>query len=539
MRLTTKTLKKVTLLTALAVPAVFAGQAAALENGEKKEMFSQSQKIGYLGQTSKSKMARSILARMRDQSEVRWCADTTDRVAMWHEILLDSVALDHTPDPDTNEVDFVQGGPTRTSRALAMTQIAVFDALNAFDHEFEPYNNIGGTGRFASKDVAVAFAAYTVLSALYPDQQNRLDLLLSSDLRQISVSNREFRQGRSVGKRAARAILRTRQNDNSGDPEPDFGEGGRVADGTTNVNGNPINGGTLDVFEWEPDPLTPPVSGDFNLSLGAFWGAVTPFSLDSGNQFRTPLPPEPGSQEYNRGFRRVMRQGASVDTDGSRSTPRRRFIGNFWGYDATPLLGTPPRLYNQIAVQVARDEGIDTPVELARYLAMVNTALADSGIAAWDSKYFYNYWRPVTGIRRDDGVNNTGQDPDWKPVGVSVINTQLAITPTPPFPAYPSGHATFGAATFEVMRNFFGDNTRFTFVSDEYNGLGDDPLGAPRPLVPVRFRTLTQAQEQNGISRIFNGVHFTWDNIEGQNQGVRIGAYVFNEEEAFQPVNAD
>lgn len=164
--------------------------------------------------------------------------------------------------------------------------------------------------------------------------------------------------------------------------------------------------------------------------------------------------------------------------------------------------------------------------DLARYLAMVNTAIGDAAIAAWDSKYFYNYWRPVTGIRTDDGVSETPVDPNWSPVGISVINTTTPIMPTPPFPAYPSGHATFGAATFEVMRGFFGNDTRFTFVSDEYNGEGVDPFGIPRPLVPVRFASLQDAQEQNGNSRIYNGVHWQWDNLAGQAMGENIGEYL-------------
>lgn len=531
MKLSSKTIKSAALLGALITPMLIGSTAAA---DEKQEMFTQSQKMGYLGQTSKSAMARNVLDRMRNQTSVRRVSDTADRILMWHEILLDSVALDHTPDPDTNLVDFVQGGPTRTSRALAMTQVAVYDAINSFRVRFEPYNNIGRSSRFASKDAAIAYAAHDVLVALYPAQVNRLNVLLASDIRQISATPASLRDGMGVGQRAAAAMLNRRANDNSSDPEPDFGFGGRVADGTTNFNGNPINGGTMDTFEWSPDPLTPPVSGDFNLSLGAFWGGVTPFSIQRGDQFRLAPPPRPGSRRYVRGFNRTMRKGASVDTTGSTSTPRSRFVGNFWGYDAVPLLGTPPRNYNQIAVQLAVDKGMTRPVKLARYLARINVGLADSGIAAWDSKFFYNYWRPVTGVRRDDGVAATNNNPNWKPVGVSVINTQLAITPTPPFPAYPSGHSTFGGSTFEIMRDAFGDDTRFTYISDEYNGLGIDPNGTARPLAPVRFRTLTAAQRSNGRSRIFNGVHWQWDNISGQTQGVNIARYLLDEETAFQ-----
>ena len=153
--------------------------------------------------------------------------------------------------------------------------------------------------------------------------------------------------------------------------------------------------------------------------------------------------------------------------------------------------------------------------------------MADSAIACWDSKYYYNYWRPVTGIRTTDGVLQTVEDPNWRPVGISVINTQFAITPTPPFPAYPSGHSTFGASTFEIMREFFGNETSFTMISEEYDGEGVDPLGVPRPLVPSRYVTIDQAQAENGLSRVYNGVHWLWDDVAGQDMGEGVAQSVF------------
>ncbi len=534
--------EKVVALALLALPT---SQALAQEGNKK---LSRSQEVGYLGLTSRSAMARNVLARLKNQQQARTVVDQMDRVLLWHEIALDCVAIDHTPDPDTGVAGAANAGPTRTSRALAMTQIAVFDAINAIQRGYTAYNDLGRVPEHASADAAVAFAAYNVLVELYPEQAERLAGLLQSDLEQIAAglgpqlgSNRgdrsrmEIAAGQRVGERAARAILDLRADDGANHAEPDFGQGGLIADGVVTFNGNPVNGGTTQRFEWEPDPLTPSAGGDFDLALGAYWGAVTPFSLSSGHQYRINPPPMPGSRRYVDGYRDVQAIGASVDTAGSTSTAYTRFIGNFWGYDGTPLLGTPPRLYNQIAVQVALEQGVGGAMEMARYLAMINTGLADAGVAAWDSKYYYNYWRPVTAIARPDGVPQTIENADWKPVGISVINTDLAITPTPPFPAYPSGHSTFGAATFEIMRQFFGDNTRFTFVSDEYNGEGVDPLGVPRPLVPVRFVSLGEAQRSNGISRIYNGVHWEWDNIAGQRLGETIGAHVVFEEQAFKP----
>ncbi|MEM6703856.1 MAG: vanadium-dependent haloperoxidase [Acidobacteriota bacterium] len=500
------------------------------------ERFSGSQKVGYLGQTSRSVMARNVLERLNSQTEARPASGPADRILLWHEIVLDSVAIDHTPDPDTGDVALDNGGPTRTSRALAIVQIAVFDAVNAIWPRYTAYSDFEAVPEGASLDAAIATASYTAQAALFPQQLDRLTALLESDMAEIAATPDELAGGIDVGERAALAILALRDDDESHHDEADWSEGGYVADGATTHYGTLVNDGSTETFAWEPDPLTPAASGESSLALGAYWGGVTPFSLESGDQYRIGPPPEPGSRDYVRGFREVLRLGASTDTTGSTSTAETRFVGNFWGYDGTPLLGTPPRLFNQIAIQVARDEGVGNVVEVARYLALINTGLADAAIAAWDSKYYYNYWRPVTAIRTSDGVGDTPEEASWKPVGISVINTEDAITPTPPFPAYPSGHSTFGASTFEIMRRLFGNDTRFTFVSDEYNGEGVDPLGVPRPLVPVRFRSLREAQEENGDSRIYNGVHWRWDDEGGQELGENVGRHLMVEGEAFQPL---
>src|SRR5262249_39280204 len=150
-----------------------------------------------------------------------------------------------------------------------------------------------------------------------------------------------------------------------------------------------------------------------------------------------------------------------------------------WAYDGTPSLCAPPRLYNQITVKIAEQRHSNF-VELARLLALVNTAMADAGIAIWESKYFYLFWRPITGIRESDvgtGPTKLGDanpathgDPPFSPLGAPATNLQGPNFP-PPFPAYPSGHAGFGGALFQTLRRFYGtDRIAFTFVSDELNG---------------------------------------------------------------------
>lgn len=456
------------------------------------------------------------------------------QVLLWHTVLLDSIAIDHTPNPRTGEAALEQPGPTRTSRATAMVTIAIFDAVNSFERKFVAYDDIGRPSPGASKEAAVAYAAHDVLVVLYPDQEERLDALLRRSLEKISCSSRALAAGRAIGEAAAEAILERREDDGSEIPDPDFGEGGRVADGTRTFFGKPVNNGTRRIGAWEPDPN----SGD-DTALGAFWGAVTPFVLERGDQFRLPPPPRIGTSAYIAAFDEVSTVGGSPENvyTPSRATPKTVFIGNYWSYDGTPRVGTPPRLYNQIVAQVAVDQGLTEAADLAQLFAVVNTGLADSGIAAWDSKYYYNWWRPITGIRRDDGVARTRNDPTWDPVGVSLVNTEEFVPTTPPFPAYPSGHATFGATVFETLRSYFGDDTPFTFVSDEYNGRGFDPrTNTTRPLVPVRFASFQQAQEQNGQSRIFNGVHWQYDNQNGQRLGMDVTDFLLNDVDAFQPL---
>jgi hypothetical protein len=213
-------------------------------------------------------------------------------------------------------------------------------------------------------------------------------------------------------------------------------------------------------------------------------------------------------------------------------------IGIYWAYDGTPSLCAPPRLYNQVTLAIADVMGTEG-VELARLLTLVNIAMADSGIAIWESKYFYDVWRPVTGIREaDEGTGPTGEgdgnletagDTGFMPMGAPASNS-TSPNFTPPFPAYPSGHAGFGGALFETLRNFYGtDEIPFTFVSDEYNGVTVDRDGSTRPMLPRSFDTLSQAEEENGQSRIYLGIHWSFDKTEGIALGRNVADYVFSQ----------
>ncbi len=175
------------------------------------------------------------------------------------------------------------------------------------------------------------------------------------------------------------------------------------------------------------------------------------------------------------------------------------------------------------------------PMELARLLALTNVAMADAGIAIWESKYHYEFWRPVTGIREPDGNRSTPEDPTYSPLGAPASNLN-GPNFTPPFPAYPSGHAGFGGALFQILRHFYGtDRIPFTFVSDEFNGETRDNDGNVRPLISKSFSTLSEAEEENGQSRIYLGIHWAFDKTKGIAQGRRVADYVFGNAFAAAP----
>jgi membrane-associated phospholipid phosphatase len=160
--------------------------------------------------------------------------------------------------------------------------------------------------------------------------------------------------------------------------------------------------------------------------------------------------------------------------------------------------------------------------------ALANVAMADAAIAAWESKYFYQYVRPVTAIR-----NASKETASWYPLGAPNTNTK-GPNFTPPFPAYPSAHASIGGALFEILRKFWPDRTPFLFVSDEWNGKNSDVDGYRRPFWPIYFNSFREAEKENAQSRIYIGIHWQFDADRGIEQGNLVGDYLFRH--AFRPV---
>jgi PAP2 superfamily len=450
----------------------------------------------------------------------------TEPVHRWNKIAVDATGLDHTPvAPGEHRTFGEQLGPGRSSRAMAIVHIAIFDAINAALGKYHSFTGIESAPHPYSTAAAVAQAAHDTLSSLYPSQKAAFNQELSDDLLRIK-NEPPKNNGIALGKEVAAAVLASRVGDGSERPELHFG----VDYFPSDLPGH-----------WRQDPIS-----QIPVALGAHWGACKPFVIKSGTQFLAPPPPALNSARYTTAYNEVKNVGGDGIVTPTQRTPEQTFIGTFWAYDGTPSLCAPPRLYNQITVHIANQTHL-RPLELARLLALVNVAMADTGIAVWESKYYYDFWRPVTGIRESDpGTGPTGAgdgnpatvgDSTFTPLGAPASNLN-GPNFTPPFPAYPSGHAGFGGAIFEILRRFYGtDNIGFTFVSDEFNGVTKDHNGNVRPHMPRSFLSLSQAEEENGQSRIYLGIHWHFDKTAGIMQGERIADYIFDR--VFLPANGN
>jgi hypothetical protein len=441
---------------------------------------------------------------------------TVDVILEWNDILLEANANDHSlTSPE-------QGGPILTARAFAIVSAAMYDAYNSINKIGESYLVTAPRAKHADSDAAVAQAAHDTLIALYPSQQDLFDSALVETLARIRDGKRED-QGTAVGTFVAQQLLAARANDGAAE----------LANNTYVPNGLP---GFHAV-----DPLHP--NQGFYASSAM---DIAPFAVTSADQFAARKlddgTPEGraaflASDEYTQAYNEVLALGG----DGGIASPTERTteqteIGIYWAYDGRPGLGTPPRLYNQIVRTLAMQEG-NSEAENARLFALVNIAMSDAGCTAWNNKYDDAFWRPIMGIRNgeNDGNPETVGFANWTPLGAPASNPRPGETNfTPSFPAYTSGHATFGAATFQILTRFYGrDDISFSFTSDELNGITLDANGDVRPVVTRSFDSFTEAKLENAQSRIYLGIHWAFDRDDGIRTGDQAANYVY--ENILQP----
>ena len=386
-----------------------------------------------------------------------WAANP---VLAWNSVALDTIRFDNT-------------APPAASRQLAMLHVSIFDALNGLDSRYASYRRHTNAPAGASPEAAIAGAANRVLRYGWPQFTAKFDAQLQSQL--LALPNDAARDaGLAWGRQVAQDILSERAFDGSS-----FGVDYRSSSGPG---------------RWQS---TPPL---FASALLPQWAKVKPFTLNAPDQFRPPPPPTLGSEEWGKQFLQVKSLGSTNSTARQHEQTE---IAWFWADG----VGTqsPPGRWNDVAQQLVSAKRLRL-LESARLFALLNLALADAGIACWDAKFAYDWWRPITAIRAADTDGNpaTEPDPNWTPLIV-----------TPPFPEHTSGHATFSSAAATVLAAVHGgDRFRFTLRSD---GL----FGTER-----RYRRFSDAASEAGISRVFGGIHFMSANDDGQKCGRQVAEQV-------------
>lgn len=443
-----------------------------------------------------------------------------------HALALDLVARDfsdgHTPS---------NGGPTKTSRALAIIFLAARDAYaqvtTAYGTRLAGLPNLpAGLPNDDQSGLAAAIGAGARAAALlYPDFA--ADVVSQTATMTAGLNPSSVFYGAGIGD----LWVSSRLTDMSALPQTD----------------------TLfspDPGRHRPDPLDPKQT-----ALGRNWGKVTPFVL-TNVAVDAPLgpPADISKAKYAKAFDDVFVNGRDDITQRKPQFRDHAVTGIFWAYDGSNKIGTPPRIYNKVVVASSEFQSLPNAGQI-NALAAINAAMADAGIAAWHWKYFYDFWRPVVAIREaEDGWGPTGKgdgnphrksvgDPFWLPLGAPRSNPPAytagdpkAVPPvfptgpasgaagknfTPNFPAYPSGHATFGTACFETFAALVRKQPAqitVTFVSSEFNGTTTDNEGVVRPRLEKTF-TLSKAIEDNKVSRIYLGVHWEFDASGGEKVG--------------------
>lgn len=364
--------------------------------------------------------------------------------------------------------------PPPAARNIALVSISVYDAVNAATGLRGDSYAYGGSAVWSANPDAAAYAAgFTALSALYPSMAAGFQSQMNSAIDGLGLNAARRAASISLGSNIATSFITARASDGSAVAQVPFVPDGSLG-GFVSLGGDPVLPG---------------------------WGHVAPFAVISNTAFAPPPPPAVGSAEWIASYNEVKAIGCM-----GCGTAEQLETAVFWADDGGGTR-TPPGQWLQIADNLANSQNLDV-FEAARLSAMVGTALADASFAAWNVKYDQApIWRPVTAIRECImAVCGVDGDPNWTP-----------MIPTPNFPAYVSGHATMGGAGERAIAGYFGTDA-MSFCLDP------DPLVAS---LPTRcYSSLAFANDENGISRIYGGVHWSYDNVYGKATGRAVGDYV-------------
>lgn len=394
-------------------------------------------------------------------------------------------------------------GPPIASRIYAMGHLAGFLAINAVKGNYRcPFPEIGNAPKGISEKAAYAAA---VSIAASEGLQAPLDIDLLRYLKQIPEGTGDVDAGVRWGKHVGRIVQKKRTADGGHAEKVGFyfdpAYTPRKAVDSWSSTGPFYKTSTGPRFETYERGLFP------NL------GNMEPFAIRSKEQFAAKPFVDVRSREFADQFEEVYRYGG---THSDVRTDDQFEIAFFW--EDGPRGGTVPAAWLHIAMRLMKQRGTYSLIERAQLLAQMSCAMGDAGLSAWHSKYHYDILRPETAIRHSaDHLGNPDPrvrcDPKW-----------TTLIPTPPFPAYVSGHSTFSGAGAQLLRNWFGTEK----ISLTLRAL--DLVNYPKQLgnATRHYTDFDTLERENGMSRIYGGVHWQADNIEGIRMGRGIGDYVHN-----------
>jgi hypothetical protein len=368
------------------------------------------------------------------------------------------------------------GSPFNQARVLAATQLAVFEAVNTIQGGYEPYVGTVTAPAGASADAAAIAAAHTVLKFYLPASVAAIDGFRTTSLAAIADGPSKA-AGIAVGEAAAAAILATRVND-----------GGAAADAAWYLPSS------NDPYQWQLTPLCPQAGG-----VNANWPNLRPFGIASAADFRADPPPALGSTAYAKDFNEVKEFGSKT----SASRPQNR-TDNARFYAAA----SPAYVMDMAARQIAVAQG-RSMLHSARALALINMAISDAAIASFGTKYQYTTWRPETAIHNADGDDNasTDADPFWEP-----------LIGAPCFPSYPSNHGSLSGSGAEVLRRVYGEGEHTITITS-----------AAFPALVYQYTNFNQILADIADARVFGGIHFRYDQVEGAVLGRAVGTAVYKD----------
>ena len=396
-------------------------------------------------------------------------ASGPDPVLQWIGIMNDTVLAGGT-------------NPLATTRVTALVGASIFDAVNGIHPVYQPLFVPPNVRGYASRRAAAVQAAYVVLSFLYPAQAGSLGIQRDASIAGISATEpaRSVEAGIAWGQTVANAILLLRSNDGFAPPPPPFV-------GVLGMETSPTAVGV-----WRPTPLVNAIGA------GPQFATMTPWVLSRPSQFRLPPPNALNSAEYAADYNEVKTMGTF---SGSLRSDDQSELALFWA-------GNTPLYWNRIAAQVSASRGLSL-LGNAHLFALLNLAMADAGIACWDSKYRYVYWRPITAIRLGDTDGNASTDPDsgWTP--------WLDSLPpgTPAHPEYPSGHSTVSGSAAYILTAIFGNNTAISVTSEIRPGTRS-------------FPSFSAVVSEIADARVFGGIHFRTSCVRGNTLGRSVAAYI-------------